>query len=57
MRKKIKLTTIPAGPPLRPAAGRVADFNPYPGFGAVRRDDTTNLHDNQHGTCKISFSN
>lgn len=36
-----KLTIIPAGPPFLPAAGNVADFNPQPGLGAVRRDETT----------------
>ena len=35
------LTIIPAGPPLRPAAGRVEDFNPYPGLGSPLRADTT----------------
>ena len=35
------LTIIPAGPPFRPAAGRVEDFNPYPGLGSPLRADTT----------------
>lgn len=42
IKNKQQLITIPAGPPFLPTAGSVADFKPYPGFGTVRRDDTTN---------------
>jgi hypothetical protein len=41
------LTAKPAGPPFRPAAGKVEDLSPYPGLGAARSDDTTT---NKHRT-------
>lgn len=44
---QIILTAKPAGPPFRPAVGKVEDLSPYPGLGTARSDDTTT---NKHRT-------